>query len=515
MSETETKKRRKRKLQFSLLWVMVLTFLAAFAVNCYRLFWYEPPGMVERQLGDGMIIKVQTRNVVDETGVRASEYEYHGKCFVFDKYGRKLCEGEYAADLPSGKWTFYHNNGRKASRGEYREGHRVGEWESWYEDGNVLSQIEYSELAKHFVPLGRLRRTTGLGIAYLDPFDSNGFIRSPRFEMASHRQGLARQWWSNGEMKSEGNFRKDLREGKWTFWNEQGTVTANGTYRNGQPFGEWQERGDDSKLVEVYYLRGQRIQNFQAVQKRLIAKLKSNDRGEMLDAIQQLAAFGAAAVEPLANALDGNDKAVCIAALKQLARMGNQASGASDKIKRLGFVGKPQLHDSASREFSTRRVEQQSRERPVGKSLDPPVDLTIRGEAVLTLYAIDDITCDDALGRLFALALKTSGQSRTLLLKQIAKLGEPAIPSLQRKLASDSEADRIAALAVMNKMLLAQYFYTEEQQTVKLLNAVYKTLVDAKKSHPSVQVRKLAELILEHAQLFATPFTSHERPFGT
>ena len=112
MSETETKKRRKRKLQFSLLWVMVLTFLAAFAVNWYRLFWYEPPGMVERQLGDGMIIKVQTRNVVDETGVKASEHEYHGKCFVFDKYGRQLCEGEYAADLPSGKWTFYHNNGR-------------------------------------------------------------------------------------------------------------------------------------------------------------------------------------------------------------------------------------------------------------------------------------------------------------------------------------------------------------------------------------------------------------------
>ncbi len=72
----------------------------------------------------------------------------------------------------------------------------------------------------------------------------------------------------------------------------------------------------------------------------------------------------------------------------------------------------------------------------------------------------------------------------------------------------------MAALAVMNKMLLGKNCYAEEERTVKLLNAVYKTLVDAKKSHPSVQVRKMAELILEHAQLFATHFTSHERPIA-
>jgi hypothetical protein len=72
--------------------------------------------------------------------------------------------------------------------------------------------------------------------------------------VAGHRGGSWSQWWSNGELRSEGqrvydaDTRTSPREGPWTFWHPSGAVAARGIFRHGRREGAWEFSLDDGRL---------------------------------------------------------------------------------------------------------------------------------------------------------------------------------------------------------------------------------------------------------------------------
>jgi antitoxin component YwqK of YwqJK toxin-antitoxin module len=51
----------------------------------------------------------------------------------YDRDGKKLAEGPYAASLPHGAWAFYHPSGHLAAEGRFERGVRSGAWRFYYD----------------------------------------------------------------------------------------------------------------------------------------------------------------------------------------------------------------------------------------------------------------------------------------------------------------------------------------------------------------------------------------------
>ena len=46
------------------------------------------------------------------------------------------------------------------------------------------------------------------------------------------QDGLATEWYENGQKKEEGNYKDDKKDGFWTEWYENGQISAEGLYKN-------------------------------------------------------------------------------------------------------------------------------------------------------------------------------------------------------------------------------------------------------------------------------------------
>ncbi len=59
--------------------------------------------------------------------------------------------------------------------------------------------------------------------------------------------------WNNGQKKTEGEYRNDQKEGKWTEWYKPG-ITIEGEYRKGREEGKWEAWHENGqKAAEVEY----------------------------------------------------------------------------------------------------------------------------------------------------------------------------------------------------------------------------------------------------------------------
>ncbi len=83
----------------------------------------------------------------------------------------------------------------------------VGEWRFWYPSGQLTKRLDWGD---------------------------------------GNREGLAIDWFENGQKRSEGSFVANKRHGVWTFWNRDGSVreSRSGVYRDGKLV---EPRADDAR----------------------------------------------------------------------------------------------------------------------------------------------------------------------------------------------------------------------------------------------------------------------------
>ena len=70
-----------------------------------------------------------------------------------------------------------------------------------------------------------------------------------------HKEGKRDQtwtvWWSNGNIKTEGNFKEGLKNGQFTFWFQNGQKKFEGVCRNDKLFGEWTFYNADGSVEKI------------------------------------------------------------------------------------------------------------------------------------------------------------------------------------------------------------------------------------------------------------------------
>ena len=72
--------------------------------------------------------------------------------------------------------------------------------------------------------------------------------------------GLRKEYYPNGKLQSEINYRQAIREGMCRLYYENGRLKEEGSYRNGQPEGTWKKYYESGTLKsEETYMQGNLI----------------------------------------------------------------------------------------------------------------------------------------------------------------------------------------------------------------------------------------------------------------
>ncbi|MBC8870597.1 MAG: HEAT repeat domain-containing protein [Planctomycetes bacterium] len=295
-------KRRRRWLQFSLRFLLLVTTLAA--VVCW---WFLRPESQDLALAGGaMKVRQQYRLGEGEKRIRS------GRWLLFAPDDSVRAKGRYAADRPHGWWTVYHENGGKALQGRCSRGARIGTWKSWYATGQIQAQWECERGQQPKWD----SRTTEVG--------------------PSIRTGPVRVWRPNGQLRFEGQYANDEEDGTWIYYDREGRKTAEGPYRRGRRHGFWTFWDEpDGKPRRVPFSLGGPVQDLQKALVKAIADLSDGDLAEKLTAARSLERLAPFSVRKLIGVLNSRDTSTRLLAVRALGRLGEEAMEALPHIERL------------------------------------------------------------------------------------------------------------------------------------------------------------------------------------
>jgi antitoxin component YwqK of YwqJK toxin-antitoxin module len=305
--------RRRLRVQFSLQTLLVLTLVVAVACA-----WFLAP-RYEDETWAGGALKIRAEKGPSETQAvnnpqPSTEPAWHGRWILYDAQNRKLAAGSYNQDAPAGTWTYFDGAGRPVLQGTAQEGRVVGLWTARHAGGEISQQIVFK------------RREIPMVATAPQPV-------IPGKSAIVSAESTARTFWENGNLRSEGRYRNNLREGPWKFFDREGRKEAEGPYRRGVRQGTWKEypAGGGRAVVE-YYVRGRPIGNVAQLVARLETELFNSERKRQIGAAIELRAIGAPAVPVFARALAEKEPGRQLMAIDALRQSGDDASAAADEL---------------------------------------------------------------------------------------------------------------------------------------------------------------------------------------
>jgi antitoxin component YwqK of YwqJK toxin-antitoxin module len=287
--------------QFSLRTLLIVTTLAA--VACW---WFLQPQTRDERIAANQLnlrrqvrlVKLPVPKVVLKGKRRVTEdmvIQNIGYWRLRDKYDDLLASGRYENDRSHGKWTTYHINGRKAAEGQMFHGARTGAWRSWDDEGRLISEVTY-QAAK--------QPTGGSNVIVL---------------LESERHGPARHWYASGQLKYEGNYKNDRRDGRWIYYDERGSVIASGQFKDDKREGLWKELDPiNNQDRQVEYIAGRTRADHDKLMAHLKEQLNSGNLRRQSQATATLKKLGPEATPLLLECLDHPSETVKLIAARVL-----------------------------------------------------------------------------------------------------------------------------------------------------------------------------------------------------
>ena len=173
--------------------------------------------------GEWMIVDANDRKV---SQISLKNGQRHGLAIAWLPNGTTFRQATYENGLPVGELLEVNKKTAKVER------------TATYTDGRkVISKTDYFS--------GKKQKKTEM--IYLGPETTqqaaDAFWNARLAKFASEgknlRHGLAKAWFPNGKLESEGTYQYGKKSGTFTFWHENGQVAATGDYRDDQPEGQW------------------------------------------------------------------------------------------------------------------------------------------------------------------------------------------------------------------------------------------------------------------------------------
>ena len=187
----------------------------------------------------------------DGTIITLTEYK---RGFVVD---RMRINRKDKDNLKQGKWYTFYPNGNIHVEGTYKDDQKDGYFKEYAENGDLLSvekyingkkQLEAQEVKKldlknEYYPDGKIKSSGTF---------RNGLPEGIFREYNPTGQVIKSLVYSEGTVTGEGIIEDDgVRNGHWKDYYADGKLKAEGEYKDGKPAGEWKFFYDDGKLEQT------------------------------------------------------------------------------------------------------------------------------------------------------------------------------------------------------------------------------------------------------------------------
>ncbi len=211
----------------------------------------KPHGMEKEYNKDSLIITVtqyyKGQLVRRESINRIDQFDYkQGPWKYFWPNGNLQQEGNYSNNKKHGYFKYYDEEGQFLSVEKWENGELV---EDAPETKALEKKTAYhpngqpSIVATYYkdIPEGIRREYDSLGNIIKGYIFKHGFLRYEGITDANGlRQGVWKEFYESGELKSKGEYKNSVMVGKWNYYFTNGDIEITGKYNNkGRKIGEW------------------------------------------------------------------------------------------------------------------------------------------------------------------------------------------------------------------------------------------------------------------------------------
>lgn len=139
----------------------------------------------------------------------------------FSDYGKIVAN--YKNGQLDGEYKLFSKSGQLEKEGYYKEGRQLGEWKE-YKDGFLLETVYYTEEFKPKI--------------YREWHKTGNLAIEKNYDDLDKKIGTYKEYWDNGKLKEEGNFKDDKKDGKWSEYDITGKKLIEKTYIDGELISE-------------------------------------------------------------------------------------------------------------------------------------------------------------------------------------------------------------------------------------------------------------------------------------
>jgi len=137
---------------------------------------------------------------------------------LFDKFRKKVAEGNYVNQKKEGNWVYFSGN-RKIAEEQFLGGVKNGTSFKYYDTGELMEQVDWIEGKQD----GRYQIFYKNGQAYLQCKIKQ-----------NNRHGLCLIHTQNGKLETEAHYNNNLRDGEWKYYDVMGEFQYSLKYINGE-----------------------------------------------------------------------------------------------------------------------------------------------------------------------------------------------------------------------------------------------------------------------------------------
>lgn len=155
-------------------------------------------------------------------------------------------ERAYHDGNPFSGIAYARTNGQKTIEIIYRNGYKDGNHTEWYSNGKKKFDYQYSQ-GKMLDGEYKIWDEAG-GVKKIEVYKNNKLLKSESYK-SGKRNGITKEYYSSGELKTEMNYVNDVLSGKATSFTEQGKKTSEATYLGGKKSGAEIQYDDNGRVI--------------------------------------------------------------------------------------------------------------------------------------------------------------------------------------------------------------------------------------------------------------------------
>ena len=196
-------------------------------------------------------------NFKDATGKK------QGKWIRTDSAGKKVYEGTFTDDHPTGVFNYYYGDGILKATLDYRNNGRIAYASLFNDKGKLIARGKYTNGIKDSLwtyfseydgkPVSDESYLNGRKEGVEHIFYAGKGVSEIITWKDGKREGPWEQYYPDGKFKMKCAYREDLKQGPYGFYENDGSQTISGEYSDGLSEGKWQYFSVDGKLLKNEY----------------------------------------------------------------------------------------------------------------------------------------------------------------------------------------------------------------------------------------------------------------------